>query len=180
VGNAQLSSAGSGRSDLLRGTDSGPYLELVYDTESARIATWRNVVIQSIHVADLAYVQAFGAVVRRQLRVSPSNVVSLALLHSGMKPGAKDVRSEMTRILRQTEGRVRNVLVIEGGGVLQQMLITVCRGVLLIAGKRVVYSLHTDRNAAMTAAIPHVEGREREAILMDEMGKAIALCIQPR
>lgn len=155
-------------------------MELVYDTESARIATWRNVVIQSVQVADLAYVQALGAVVRRQLRVSPSNVVSLALLRMGMKPAAKEVRNAMTHLLRQTEGRVRHVLVIEDSGLLAQMLITVCRGVLMIAGKRVTYSIHSDRGSAIASALPHVEGREREAILADELGKALVLCAEPR
>lgn len=165
---------------MIRGLEAAPYLELVYDSESARIATWRNVVIQSVQVADLAYVHALGAVLRRQLRASPSNVVSLAMLRMGMKPAAKDVRAEMTRLLRQSEGRVRHELVIEDVGLLAQLLVTVCRGVLLIAGKGVRYAIHADRRSAVTSALPHVEGSDREALRASEMSKAVALCADPR
>lgn len=176
MGNASLASAGSDRSDLLRRHDIGPPPELVYDNESARMVTWRNVVIQSVHVADLAYVHALGAVLRRQLRASSGTVVSLALLRTGMKPAKKDVRNEMTRLLKQTEGRVLHVLVIEDVGLLAQMLITVCRGVLMIAGKGVTYSIHSARSAGILAALPKIEGQEREAILANALSKAITLC----
>jgi hypothetical protein len=156
--------------------DSSFQSRLVYNNDSARIMTWRNVVIQSVQVADLAYVRALAAVLSKQLRVSPSNLVSLALLRIGMKPAPRDVRHEMTKVLKQGAGRIRHVLVIEDTGLLAQLLITVCRGVILAARDRAAYSMHRDREAGIVAALPYIHGEESLSVLAQELRAAVSRC----
>jgi hypothetical protein len=135
-------------------------------------------VLQSVQVADLAYVHALGAVMRKQVRVCPGTVVSLALLRKGMKPASSEIRREMTRLLKDTQGRVRHVLVVEDNGLLAQLLITVIRGVILIAGNRVAYSIHTDRQAAVKAALLHVPGLESPGVIEQELRRAVERCAE--
>lgn len=130
---------------------------LVCNSEAVRILTWNNVVIQSIHLADLSYVHTLGAVMRKQLRTYPKGIVSLALMHTGFKPAPKDVRHEMSKLLKETQGRVHHVLVVEDVGLLAQLLITVIRGVMVIGGNNVLYSLETSRQSGIDKTLPLVQ-----------------------
>ena len=149
---------------------------LVCNGGGARILTWNNVVVQSIDRADASWARAFGTILRKQLRTYPDGVVSLAVLHTGLKPASKDVRQEMAHMMTETGRVVHHMLVVEDVGLLAQLLVTVIRGVMLLGGKHVQYSLPTSRAEAVSRALPLVKGRPRSTTLEEELSTAVAFC----
>jgi hypothetical protein len=151
-------------------------VELVCSNAGARIVAWNNVIIQSVHRADLAWVSAFDASLRKGLRSYPKGVVSLAFLHTGLRPAAKEVRNEVSRILREADGQVHHVLCVEDVGLVAQLLVTVIRGVIVLSRKQVNYTLPVSRAEAITKTLPLVTGAARSGTLEPELAQAVAFC----
>jgi hypothetical protein len=149
---------------------------LVSSNDGARIVAWNNVIIQSVHRADIAWVSAFDASLRKGLRSHPKGVVSLAFLHTGLRPAPKEVRNEVSRILRETDGQVHHVLCVEDVGLVAQLLVTVIRGVMVLSGKRVNYALPLSRAEAIAKTLPLVTGAARSGNLEPELAQAVAFC----
>jgi hypothetical protein len=140
---------------------------------------WHNVIIQSVHRADRAWVRAFEGIVHERLRSYPTGVVSLAFLHTGLRPAAKEVRNEVSRISRETEGRVHHVLCVEEVGLVAQLLVTVIRGVMMLGGKKANYSLPAGRAEAILTTLPLVTSAARSPDLESELAQAVAFCCSP-
>lgn len=151
----------------------------MFDSDAARILTWNNVVVHSIVHADAAWARAFGAVLREQLRAYPEGVVSLAVLPKGFQLASKAVRAETARLVREAGRQVRHMLVVEDVGLLAQLLVTVIRGVAMLGGKHVQYSLPASRTAAVIEALPMVAGQPRATTLERELSAALAFCCTP-
>jgi hypothetical protein len=155
--------------------------EVVYECDMLRVCIWRNVVIQDVGKAQMACVDALAAALRQQLPLYPDNVISLALLRNGLQPAPADVRKAMSRLIRDSGTGVRHVLVVEDAGVLGQLMITVIRGVILFASGKARYSIHTQRDEALTKLLPQVAAAPgtSAAALKEELRAAIAVCTRP-
>jgi hypothetical protein len=160
-----------------RGAGRARAADVAFETRTARISTWNNVVLQALTSADLSYINALGTVFRRQLRSYPKGLVSLVVFPNGFQPAPKPVRQAMSRLIEETDGLVHHVLVIENTGIASQLLITVIRGVLVLGGHS-SYALTATRAHGIAAALPHVEAGSRASSLSDELDSALAHCCQ--
>ena len=153
---------------------------LISSSDGVRMVAWNNVIIQSVQLADLAWVGAFDAALRKMLRSHPKGVVSLAFLRTGLRPAPKEVRNEMSRLLRETEGLVHHLLCVEDVGLVAQLLVTVIRGVVVLGGKNVKYGLPANRADAIAKTLPLVTDAPRSSALEAELTAAVAFCCAPR
>jgi len=151
---------------------------VVSSSDGSRILTWNNVVVQSLDRADSAWARSFVSVMHKQLRAYPDGVVSLAVLRTGLKPAAKDVRQELTRMIGEMGRAVHHVFVVEDSGLLAQLLVTVIRGVMMLGGKQAHYSLAVDRADAVAKALPLVKGAARSTSLLEELSRAVDFCCE--
>jgi hypothetical protein len=128
--------------------------------------------------AEMPCVDALSAALATQLRLYPGNVISLALLRNGLQPAAGDVRKAMSRLVRESGERVRHILVVEDAGLLGQLMVTLIRGVILVASGKISYAIHTRRDEAVARVLPQVSAPPgaSAASLKAELLAAIAVC----
>ena len=149
---------------------------LVHEHGGTRICAFRNVVIQSLYTADMEFVRVLDLELRRRMRRYPNNVLSFALLRTGLIPAHRDVRQAMSRLLARHASSVRHFLVVEDTGLLGQLLISVIRAVIVITGRQVRYSIYSRREEASVAALAHIDDkgdRHKTAVAFRE---AVELC----
>jgi len=151
---------------------------VAFETKSARILTWNNVVLSTLAVAELSYISSLGAVFRRQLRSYPKGLVSLVVFPNGFQPAPQPVRQAMSRLLEETAGLIHHVLVVENTGIASQLLITVIRGVLVLGGHS-SYALTATRADGIAAALPHVTAAGVASPQGSGLAGALAHCCQP-
>jgi hypothetical protein len=169
--------AGLARDPSARVPDRAWATNVAFETKTARILTWNNVVLQSVTVADLGYINSLGAAFRRQLRSYPKGLVSLVVFPDGFQPAPQPVRQAMSRLLEETEGLVHHVLVVENTGIASQLLITVIRGVLVLGGHS-SYALKSTRADGIAATLPHVVAASATSQLGNELTNVLTACCQ--
>jgi len=154
--------------------------ELVHEHGRTRLCTFRNVVIQSLYVADMEFVRVLDLELRRRLRRHPDNVLSFALLRTGLTPAPSDVRKAMSNVIAKHADSVRHFLVVEDTGLLGQLLVSVIRAVIVITARHVRYSIHSVREDGISCVLPYiVDGGDRRDTAL-RFREAVELCAAPR
>jgi hypothetical protein len=144
------------------------------------MCVFRNVVIQSLYVADLEFVRVLDIELRRRMRRYPDNVISFALLRTGLRPAPSDVRKAMSSMIAKHASSVRHFLVVEDTGLLGQLLISVIRAVIVITGRQVRYSIHSARAEAIASVLPHIADADDRRNTALRFAQAVELCAATR
>jgi hypothetical protein len=154
--------------------------ELVHQQGRTRMCTFRNVLIQSLYAADMEFVRALDIELRRRLRRYPDNVISFALLRTGLTPAPGEVRKAMSSLVAKHASSVRHFLVVEDTGLVGQLLVSVIRAVIVITARHVRYSIHSVREDGITCVLPYiVDGGDRRNTAL-RFREAVELCAAPR
>lgn len=157
-----------------------PEGELIHQQGSTRMCAFRNVVIQSLYAADLEFVRTLDIELRRRMRRYPNNVISFALLRTGLTPAPSDVRKAMSGLIAKHANSVRHFVIVEDTGLMGQLLIPVIRAVIVFTGRHVRYSIHSAREHGITCVLPHIidagDPRRTELKFRD----AVELCASTR
>jgi hypothetical protein len=99
------------------------------------IGAFKNVVVTDIGgYVDFNHMQAVGRAYETLLQAYPRGVLALSFLRPGTPVSPADARAEGARFVRELgDSIIYSAMVIEGDGVLPQMLRTVIRGINVLA-----------------------------------------------
>ncbi|HEX4336400.1 MAG TPA: hypothetical protein VH062_10840 [Polyangiaceae bacterium] len=110
-------------------------VNLVLMDSAVYLGTYRNVTLIDVGgVCDLVHMKAIGSAYRALLDLYPRGIVALSYLRPGTPVSPADARAESARFVRELGDSILfSAMVVEGEGVLPQMLRTVIRGVNVLA-----------------------------------------------
>jgi hypothetical protein len=150
--------------------------------ENCGISLWRNVVVVDVLAGvGMADIRRMEEATRRHHLAYPGAVLGLTFLRRGIPLGTTEARKEASRVLRDLArdfegGNRRTVIVIEDEGTTAQLLMTVVRGLFLVAGVR-KFVLCGGLDEAADALLPELKdttGIVSRDGLIDAIGRARA------
>jgi hypothetical protein len=144
------------------------------------MCVFRHVVIQSLYVADMEFVRVLDMELRRCMRRYPDNVISFALLRTGLTPAPSDVRKAMSGLVAKHATSVRHFLIVEDTGLVGQLLIPVIRAVIVITRRHVRYSIHSSRDNGIASVLPHIVDAGDPRNTAARFRQAVELCAAAR
>ncbi|MET0386926.1 MAG: hypothetical protein ABW321_13250 [Polyangiales bacterium] len=143
-------------------------------TSTHCIAFWHNVIITDVRGdLDVAAIRIFTAAMKELLGMHPAGVVGITLVQSTVPVGSAETRAESARLTRDiAEHVLHTAVVIEGRGVLAQLIRTIARGVSVVArNDRTTFP--KDLDEALTTIAPLVATSGPRGSVEDELREAV-------
>ncbi|HKU44530.1 MAG TPA: hypothetical protein VJR89_40495 [Polyangiales bacterium] len=148
---------------------------IIHSDNVCRIGIWQNALLIDVaRDVDLEHMQRMGKAHAEVLADYPQGMVTLAVVGAQVPIATSESRAESARFVKALGDSLRRtVLVLENQGVTAQLLLTVIRGINVIARNPKLVVLPTVSDAIANLA-PMIEGLP-QAQVQAEMSEAFAV-----
>lgn len=141
---------------------------IIHSDSVFRLGIWQNVLL--VDVAgdiDLPHMQRMGRAHEEVLEQFPQGIVTLGVIRAHVPIASGESRAESARFIKALGHKLRRtVLVLENKGVTAQLLLTVIRGINVIARNPKLVVMPTIQDAILNVA-PMVEGVPQAHVLQE-------------
>jgi hypothetical protein len=149
---------------------------LIQVDASMYLGAYRNIVVTDAGgPLDVGHMRAIGEAYGKVLESYPNGIAALGLIRAGTPVASADARNESARFIREYAESLHVVaMVIEGEGVLQQMLRTVVRGINVLSRNAKMTVLGT-ADEGVRAVAPYLSRKDFTEDPVDELTAVVRL-----